>query len=99
MIVDKLASKDVVNLRLTTRAYRQLSVILFRKFLLEDMPWLWEALDSPIHLTDWYKLYTLMRSCWQNIKGLRNRKRIWKDVNEIVNRIERLRQDGQILDE
>lgn len=36
---------------------------------------------------------------WQNIKGLQNRKRIWKDVTEIVNQIEGYRKQNKIADE
>jgi hypothetical protein len=63
------------------------------------MPWLWEAHELPQRQTDWYKMYTMVRGCWQNMKGLRNRKRIWKDVNEIVSRIERSRREEKIVDE
>jgi hypothetical protein len=41
----------------------------------------------------------MVRGCWQNMKGLRNRKMIWKDVNEIVSRIERSRREEKIVDE
>lgn len=98
-VLDDLGSKDVANLRLVTDAYRQLPIIMFRARILEDMPWLWEARDLPAHQTDWYKMYTMVKGCWQNMKGLKNRKRIWKDVNEIVTRIGNLRADGNIVDE
>jgi len=44
-------------------------------------------------------MYTMLRAGWQNLKGLRNRRRIWKDVNVVVSRIERLRREGKIVDE
>lgn len=99
MILDDLSSKDIANLRLVTRACRQLPVILFRERLLEDMPWLWEARDLRKDQTDWYNLYQRVKGCWQEIKGLKNRKRIWKDVNEICNRIDKGRRDGIIVDQ
>jgi hypothetical protein len=43
MIHDELSSKDIENLRCVSRASRQLLVILFRRLLMDDMPWLWEA--------------------------------------------------------
>lgn len=98
-VVNGLSSKDVANMRLVTRAYRQLPIIMFRKFLLEDMPWLWEALNMPKGQMDWFKLYNIVKGCWQNMKGLQNRKRVWRDVNEIVRRIEKLREEGNIVDE
>ena len=99
MILDHLSSKDIANLRLATRSCRQLPIILFRKRLVQDMPWFFEARDMPASSTDWFKLYTMLKGCWQDIKGLRNRKRIWKDVNEIMDRVERYRKGGQIVDE
>ena len=99
MILDDLSSKEVANLRYVTRSCRQLPVIFFRKRLLHDMPWLWEARDMEETKTDWYKLYTMVKGCWQDLKGLKNRKRIWKDINEILDRIEKGREDGTITDE
>lgn len=87
MVIEYLCSKDIANLRLTTRAVQQLPDILFRRLLLEDMPWMWEAEDSPRGEVQWHKLYCSIKSGWVGLKGLRNRKRIWKDVEEIVSRI------------
>ncbi|KAN0104636.1 hypothetical protein V8E51_010381 [Hyaloscypha variabilis] len=97
MILDDLSSKDIANLRLVTPAYRQLNVSLFRRLLLEDMPWIWEARDLPMGNTDFHRLYRLVKFCWTNLKGLRNRERIWKDVSEVVTRIERYRREGKIV--
>jgi len=47
MIHDELSPKDIANLRSVSRASRRLLVILFRRLLMEDMPWLWEADDMP----------------------------------------------------
>jgi len=97
IILDDLSSKDIANLRLATPAYRQLNVILFRRLILEDMPWLWEARDLPLGNTDFHRLYKLFKFCWMNIKGLKNRKRIWRDVSEVVTRIDRYRREGKIV--
>ena len=80
MVVEYLPSKDIANLRLTTRAVRQLPDILFRRLLLEDMPWMWEAEDMPRGSVDWHKFYCTVKFGWLGLKGLRNRERIWKDV-------------------
>ena len=96
MILDNLSSKDIANLRLTTPAFRQLNTTLFRRLLLEDMPWLWEAKDLPKGNTDFHRLYKLFKFCWMNIKGLKNRERIWTDVSEVVTRIDRYRREGTI---
>jgi hypothetical protein len=97
IILDDLSSKEIANLRLVTPAYRQLSVGLFRRLLLEDMPWLWEAKDLPIGNTDFHRLYMMAKFCWMNMKGLQNRKRIWRDVSEVVMRIEKYRREGKIV--
>jgi hypothetical protein len=36
---------------------------------------------------------------WQNLKGILNRKRVWRGVNKIVRRIEKYRLEGNIVDE
>ena len=96
MIVDYLPSKDIPNLRHAAPSFRQLPRRLFRRLLLEDMPWLWEAQDLPVAETDWYHLYRMLKFCWGNLKGLQNRKRIWKDVEEVVRRIGKYRNEGKI---
>ena len=96
MIVDYLPSKDIANLRLASATFRALPYSLFRRLLFEDMPWLWEARDMPIAETDWHDLYCMTKFCWLGMKGLQNRRRIWKDVEEIVRRIERYRSEGKI---
>jgi len=98
MVVHDLPSRDIANLRLAVRAFRELPNILFRRLLLEDMPWFWEVRDLPPAKTDWYQLYREAKSCWGNLKGLMNRKRIWRDVEQIVRRIERYRAEGKVGD-
>lgn len=98
MVVEYLSSKDIANLRLTTRAVRQLPDILFRRLLLEDMPWMWEAEDVPLGTCQWYKLYCTVKFGWVGLKGLMNRKRIWKEVEEIVSRIEKDRRSKRNTD-
>lgn len=97
IVLDTLSSKDIANLRLVTPAFRQLPVILFRKLLLQDMPFLFEAQDMPVGNTDWYHLYQMVKECWIELKGLKNRRRIWRDVGEVVGRIERYRMEGKIV--
>ena len=87
MVTQYCSSKDIANLRLASRAFRQIPIIQFRRFVIEEMPWLWEAVDFPIAETDWYRLYRMVKFCWVDLKGLKNRRRIWKDVEEIVRRI------------
>jgi hypothetical protein len=98
-ILNSLSSRDIANLRVVTPAYRQLPVILFRTLVRQEMPWLFEAETMPIGNTDWFMLYKMVKLCWQDLMGLRNRKRIWKDVEEVVGRIDNYRKLGKIVDE
>ncbi|PYH45900.1 uncharacterized protein BP01DRAFT_422949 [Aspergillus saccharolyticus JOP 1030-1] len=38
--------------------------------------------------TDWHYVYTQIKSRWGRLKGLRNRQRIWLDVEEIIRRMQ-----------
>ena len=96
MILDNLGSKDIANLRLATPVFRQLPTIMFRRLLMEDMPWLFEVEGLDVAKFDWYEFYCAMKSSSKNLKGLRNRKRIWQDLEEIIRRIDDLRKTNQI---
>ena len=96
LILDGLSSQDIASLRLATPACRQLNMGLFRRLLLGDMPWLWEAEELPKGKTDWHRLYKKVKFCWKNLKGLQNRRRIWNDVREVVTRIGRCKKEGKI---
>ncbi len=96
MILHHLGSKDIANLRLATPVFRQLPTILFRRLLLEDMPWLFEVKDLDVAKINWYDCYCRVKSNWKDLKGLQNRRRIWRDVEEIVRRIENYRNEGKI---
>ena len=50
----------------------------------------------PITETDWHHLYCLAKFCWSGFNGLWNRKRIWRDVEEVIGRIKRYREEGEI---
>ena len=51
--------------------------------------------NGPMHLprnrTNWYKLYRDIVANWEDLRGLRNRKRIWAHLEEIVSSIRRYR--------
>jgi len=93
-----LSSKDITNMRLVSRTFSQLPNWVFRQRLQTDMPWFFEASILDPRKTNWEMLYKYLK-VWQNIKGLQNRKRIWKDVTEIVNQIEGYRKQNKIADE
>ena len=97
MILEHLGSKDIANLRLATPVFRQLPTILFRRLFLEDMPWWFEMKDLDVASVDWYDWYCKWKSVGGDLMmGLRNRRRIWRDVEEIVSRIQRFREEGKI---
>lgn len=93
MVIDKLGSKDIANLRLASRSCRELPLTLFRRLLFEDMPWMWELKSFDPKLCDWYRLYKKLKFCWMDLKGLRNRKRVWKEINALVSSVEMYRED------
>ena len=96
MIINLLGSKDIANLRLATPVFRQLPTIMFRRLLLEEMPWFFEVRDLDIAKYNWYELYCALKPVWKHLKGVRNRMRIWRDLEEILRRIEGFRKEGKI---
>jgi hypothetical protein len=48
--------------------------------------------------TNYFTLYTLITRHWQELRGLQNRRRIWKDCEEILRRIGVYREEGRIGD-
>ncbi|KAK2784916.1 hypothetical protein FQN53_008102 [Emmonsiellopsis sp. PD_33] len=92
-------SQSLANMRLVTQACRQLRPILFRNLLAKEMPWIWELEDLDIHEYDWREVFQHAKTRWMSFKGLRNRRRIWGDIEEILNRVERYRRQGVIRDD
>ncbi|KAF2451018.1 hypothetical protein P171DRAFT_427261 [Karstenula rhodostoma CBS 690.94] len=50
----------------------------------------------PPDRTDYYLLYVLIKRHWKELRGLQNRKRIWKECKDIGLRIKRMRKKGKI---
>lgn len=165
-IVKALVSPDIAALRLSSRAFGELPIWLWRGLLEYELPWLYEAwstdptpyrwaLESardlrerrlaakkfrddflfrrnvietempeileqwtadqptfewpecadkkkllelaPIALprerTNWYKLYSDITANWDKLKGLRNRKRIWNDIVQILDEMKKPREE------
>ncbi|KAK2747219.1 hypothetical protein FQN55_005214 [Onygenales sp. PD_40] len=92
-------SQSLANMRLVTQACRQLRPILFRNLLAKEMPWIWELEDLDIHKYDWREVFQHAKTRWMSFKGLRNRRRIWSDIEEILNQVERYRRQGVIRDD
>lgn len=51
----------------------------------------WEPRGLPYDGTNWYKLFRDVTSNWKELKGLRNRARIWNDCVKIVDKIKQTR--------
>lgn len=51
----------------------------------------------PPHQTNWYEVYCGITRNWKDLKGLRNRERIWKDCEEIARRITWHHEEGRIV--
>ena len=86
MILAYLGSKDIATLRLATPVFRQLPTILFRRLLLEDMPWLFEVKNLDVAKINWYDCYCASKAGCRDLKGLRNRRRIWQGFEELIRR-------------
>ncbi|CAH0053805.1 unnamed protein product [Clonostachys solani] len=54
------------------------------------------ATHLPVSNTDWYRLFCDITKNRQRINGLRNRERIWKDCNWILDRVEGYRAAGRL---
>lgn len=50
----------------------------------------------PKYKTNWCRVYYEVKTNWDALKGLQNRKRIWRDVEEILRRITEYRDEGRI---
>lgn len=48
-----------------------------------------ESVNLAKAATNWHRIYTTIKRNWACLKGLRNRKRIWEDVAEIIRRIQK----------
>lgn len=180
-IIQALRSPDIAALRLASRTFTHLPILLWKKLLIKEKPWLWEVwnhsspskwtavsfaelkteekriykvaaefrylqsvyrkviqeempdhweqycMDHPwltedvdtevsealpqsiVELglvrsmyplpqdrTNWYEVYRLVVKHWDQLKGLRNRQRIWKSCETICDRIKKLTEEGKI---
>lgn len=77
IILASLFSRDLRNLRLIFLAFRRPPIFRLRKYLLEEMPWLWGLETVSPGSLHWYHLFNKTKFLWTDVnKGLRNRKRI-----------------------
>jgi hypothetical protein len=57
----------------------------------------WTPFRLPRSQTNWYELYRDITVHWKELKGLQNRRRIWKGIQEIIGLIKGYRAEGQIV--
>jgi hypothetical protein len=48
-----------------------------------------DLVNLPKANTNWHQVYTNIKGNWGRFKGLRNRQRIWEDVAEVIQRIQK----------
>ena len=60
------------------------------------MPWMWEVEDLAVGEVDWHALYLALKKANGEVKGLRNRERVWRYVERVCGRIEWFRGKGRI---
>ncbi len=46
-------------------------------------------MQLPKRTTNWHGVYTQIEKNWSSLRSLQNRQRIWKDIEEIIKRIEK----------
>lgn len=86
MILSCLTSQEIANVRLSSRAFRQLPSSIFHGLLKDEKEWLWEVGGLPIN-SNWYEIWMDSKEDFGGLKGLKNRRRVCKDVTEILRRI------------
>lgn len=55
-----------------------------------------ETMVRPKDGTNWCRVYYEVKMNWKKLKGLHNRERIWRDIEEILRRIDKYRGEGSI---
>jgi hypothetical protein len=58
---------------------------------LKDLVW-----SVPADRVNWYQLYSEITRNWNGLKGLKNRRRTWRRVERIMERIRQYREEGKI---
>ena len=71
LLLELLASSDVANLRLSSKAFSQLPQTYFKHLIRQEMPWVWELHDTnsgiePKRGLDWFALWWHL---WTNDGG------------------------------
>jgi len=59
MLLSHLSSKDIGNLRLAARSFRQLPKQLFLRLIQDELPWFWEFDELKVADDEyWRRLYS-----------------------------------------
>lgn len=93
-IIEQLSISELLNLRKCSRSFQSLKPLVWCALVKRDFPWIWElemqVLSSPE--VNWAEIYKAMYLSQQRLLGLKNRRRIWNVSQEIVTRIQQLRE-------
>ena len=94
-ILSYLTCRDAVHLRLVSPVFHRLPGWLFRDYLKNEMPWLWEVDDLQVAEDSWQNLYRMAARSTEDIKGLKKRKMVWEACEEICKTIKELQEGNQ----
>ncbi|KAK5739442.1 hypothetical protein LTR17_005347 [Elasticomyces elasticus] len=96
LLLGHLERRDVANLRLASRCFRQLPQLYFRRLVETEMPWIWEVATLKGRKVDWHNLWCRL-SAADGGAGMDAKERHWlqqlpQDKNEILR--QQLRKEG-----
>jgi len=78
MIMEYLSPNEIAIWNKASHSFSGLPSRIFRRFVLEEFPWLWEAKILSPRQTDWYRLYLSVKFHWSSLKQFRRRERPWR---------------------
>ncbi|KAK5720216.1 hypothetical protein LTR15_007489 [Elasticomyces elasticus] len=96
LLLGHLERRDVANLRLVSRSFRQLPQLYFRQLVKTEMPWVWEVTSLKGRKVDWHNMWCRL-SAADGGAGMDAQQRHWlqqlpQDKNEILRN--QLRNEG-----
>jgi hypothetical protein len=102
MVLLELERKDIANLRLASRAFRQLPLLLFKSLLTREKPYFWELAELEDGASKNHKREVNYFALWSNLQklesdslGFRNRKRVWHCIESCIEWISQIRDENK----
>ena len=85
MVLSHLSSKDIGNLRLASRTFRQLPNRLFFRLVQDELPWFWEIDELRAACAEYcerlYNMQNPLLSQLLSVHAVRERKLLERDMN------------------